>query len=75
LKTVERHFGTVGAGVFVILLGLAGVGRAAWVIRPVFRNDNLCYKVGGAEHQDHGEADPVAAQLGAGLGGSAPPGR
>jgi hypothetical protein len=46
LKTVERHFGTIGAGVFVILLGLAGIGKAAWMIRPVFRGDSIWYKVG-----------------------------
>jgi hypothetical protein len=46
MKTVERHFGTVGAGVFVILLGLAAVGRAVWMIRRVFQEDNIWYKIG-----------------------------
>jgi hypothetical protein len=46
VKTVERHFGTVGAGVFVILLGLAAVGRAVWMIRRVFQEDNIWYKIG-----------------------------
>jgi hypothetical protein len=46
LKTVERHFGTVGAGVFLMLLGLAGVGKAVWMIRPVFRGASVWHKVG-----------------------------
>jgi hypothetical protein len=48
LKTVERHFGTVGAGAFVILLGASGIARAVWITRPVFRGDSLWYKLGVA---------------------------
>jgi hypothetical protein len=45
LQTIERYFGTVATGGVVILVGLSGIGRALWVIRPVFRGDGLWDKV------------------------------
>ena len=46
LKTVEAPPGTLGAGAFVILLGVSAIARAVWIIRPVFRSDSLWYKLG-----------------------------
>jgi hypothetical protein len=46
LQTIERYFGTLATGVVVSLVGLSAVGRALWVIRPVFRGNGLRYKVG-----------------------------
>jgi hypothetical protein len=50
LLTIERYLGTVGTGLLVIgvavLSGGAIIGRALWIIRPVFRGDDFWYKVG-----------------------------